>query len=108
MSRRCKDPGSRSRTPTRPAAAAAAAHSPPSVTEVARGEARDGLDRAASPSSSLGVHAPRERIRTVIAGDHDDIARLVALRIAELIRERNAAGERLVLGLATGSTPIGV
>ncbi|HEY2853516.1 MAG TPA: glucosamine-6-phosphate deaminase [Gemmatimonadaceae bacterium] len=74
----------------------------------ARGEARDELDRAASPSSFLASHPPRERIRTVIAGDHDDIAKLVALRIAELIRERAAAGTRLVLGLATGSTPIGI
>ena len=40
--------------------------------------------------------------------DHADIARLVANRIATLIRERNAAGERTVLGLATGSTPIGI
>ena len=30
------------------------------------------------------------------------------MRIATLIRERNAAGETTVLGLATGSTPIGV
>jgi glucosamine-6-phosphate deaminase len=74
----------------------------------ARGEARDELGRAASPSSFLASHPPRERIRTVIAGDHDDIAELVALRIAELIRERTATGTRLVLGLATGSTPIGI
>ena len=49
-----------------------------------------------------------ERIRTVIVDDHADIARLVANRIATLIRERTAANERAVLGLATGSTPIGV
>jgi glucosamine-6-phosphate deaminase len=49
-----------------------------------------------------------ERIRTVVVDDHEDIARLVANRIATLIRERNAAGEATVLGLATGSTPIGV
>jgi glucosamine-6-phosphate deaminase len=49
-----------------------------------------------------------ERIRTVVVDDHEDIARLVAMRIATLIRERNAAGETTVLGLATGSTPIGV
>jgi hypothetical protein len=51
-----------------------------------RGEARDEFDRVASPSSFLASHPPRERIRTVIAGDHDDIAKLVALRIAELMR----------------------
>jgi len=49
-----------------------------------------------------------ERIRTVIVDDHADIARLVANRIATLIRERTASNERAVLGLATGSTPIGV
>ena len=73
-----------------------------------RGEARDEPGRVASPSSFLASHPPRERIRTVIAGDHDDIAELVAIRIAELIRQHNAAGTRLVLGLATGSTPIGI
>jgi glucosamine-6-phosphate deaminase len=40
--------------------------------------------------------------------EHDGIARLVASRIATLIRERQASGQRAVLGLATGSTPIGV
>ncbi len=49
-----------------------------------------------------------ERIRTVIVDSHDDIGRLVAHRIAEVIRTRRAAGQRTVLGLATGSTPIGV
>ncbi len=49
-----------------------------------------------------------ERIHTVVVHDHDDIARLVAQRIATLVAEKDAAGERAVLGLATGSTPIGV
>ena len=49
-----------------------------------------------------------ERIRTVIVDDPDDLGRLVARRIADLIRAKLAAGERPVLGLATGSTPIGV
>ena len=49
-----------------------------------------------------------ERIRTVVVEEHEDIARLVAARIATLIREKNAAGGRAVLGLATGSTPVGV
>ncbi len=57
----------------------------------------------AAPPSHSG-----ERIRTVVVDDHDHIARLVANRIATLIRERQATGERAVLGLATGSTPIGV
>jgi glucosamine-6-phosphate deaminase len=50
----------------------------------------------------------RERIRTVIEDDHHTIGRTVAARIAMLIRDRAAAGQRAVLGLATGSTPIGV
>jgi len=49
-----------------------------------------------------------ERIRTIVVDDHEQIALLVADRIASLIRERNAAGRAAVLGLATGSTPIGV
>lgn len=50
----------------------------------------------------------RERIRTVIVDDHDEMARMVAQRIAAIIRERTATGAPTVLGLATGSTPIGV
>jgi glucosamine-6-phosphate deaminase len=49
-----------------------------------------------------------ERIPTRVFADHDALARSVAHRIAALIRERAAQGRRCVLGLATGSTPIGV
>jgi glucosamine-6-phosphate deaminase len=49
-----------------------------------------------------------ERIDIVIVDEHEEIARRVAGRIANLVRERQAAGEKAVLGLATGSTPIGV
>jgi glucosamine-6-phosphate deaminase len=48
-----------------------------------------------------------ERIRTVIVDDHDDIGRHAARRIAEVIRNSALTGRRPVLGLATGSTPIG-
>ncbi|HEY8256567.1 MAG TPA: glucosamine-6-phosphate deaminase [Gemmatimonadales bacterium] len=48
-----------------------------------------------------------ERIRTVIVDDHDDIGRHAARRIAEVIRNGAITGRRPVLGLATGSTPIG-
>lgn len=61
---------------------------------------------------SIATSAPplphTERIRTVVVDDHDDIGRLVAHRIAEVIRARAGAGGHAVLGLATGSTPIGV
>src|SRR5690606_19552186 len=49
-----------------------------------------------------------ERIPVVIVQEHEDIARLVAERIASLIRTKAAAGEQAVLGLASGSTPIGI
>jgi glucosamine-6-phosphate deaminase len=49
----------------------------------------------------------RERVKVVIA-EYENIARIVALRIAEVIAKRRAMGETPVLGLATGSTPIGV
>ena len=60
------------------------------------------------PSRISQTTAALERIRTVVVEEHDDIARLVASRIATLIREKEAGGEQAVLGLATGSTPIGV
>ncbi len=49
----------------------------------------------------------RERVPVVIV-EYDQIARTVASRIAEIIRQRNAEGRPAVLGLATGSTPIGI
>ncbi len=51
---------------------------------------------------------PREHIPVVIAGEHDEIARLIADRIEALIRRKQDAGQHTVLGLATGSTPIGI
>ena len=48
-----------------------------------------------------------ERIRTIIVEDHDDLGRHVARRIAEVVRAGLSTGRRPVLGLATGSTPIG-
>jgi glucosamine-6-phosphate deaminase len=49
-----------------------------------------------------------ERIRTVIVPDHDELGRVVAGRIAALVRAKATAGKPAVLGLATGSTPVGV
>jgi glucosamine-6-phosphate deaminase len=49
----------------------------------------------------------RERVPVVIA-DYAEISRRVAQRIADVIQERRASGSRAVLGLATGSTPIGI
>lgn len=52
--------------------------------------------------------ARRERIAVRIMPDHDSLAAEVAGRIAVLIRERSSEGRHAVLGLATGSTPVGV
>lgn len=49
-----------------------------------------------------------ENINMVVFDDHKDIARAVANRIATLINEKNAQGKNTVLGLATGSTPLGI
>jgi len=49
-----------------------------------------------------------EKIRTIVVDDHAKLAVRVADRIAALITELNAAGRDAVLGLATGSTPIGI
>ncbi len=60
------------------------------------------------PSNPKPTPEGRERISVVVAATYDDLARRVAARIADLIRERAKAGSRVVLGLATGSTPIGI
>jgi glucosamine-6-phosphate deaminase len=43
-----------------------------------------------------------------VAPDSDQAGCRIAHEIAEAIRDRQATGERIVLGLATGSTPIGI
>jgi glucosamine-6-phosphate deaminase len=53
------------------------------------------------------VPSSLERISVVVADD-DEIARLIAHRIGDLICDRRRSGTHAVLGLATGSTPIGV
>ncbi len=77
-------------------------------------QARDHSRRGpAAVGSTPFVHpgvsgAAREKIRTVIVDDHGELASIVATRIAQLIRANEAEGRKTVLGLATGSTPIGV
>jgi glucosamine-6-phosphate deaminase len=50
----------------------------------------------------------RERLRTVVVPDHDDLEQLVADRLVEVIARETARKGRCVLGLATGSTPLGI
>jgi glucosamine-6-phosphate deaminase len=49
-----------------------------------------------------------ERIPVVVAEESEDIVRQIAHRIAEIVRSRRAAGKHAVLGLATGSTSVGI
>src|SRR3982074_3528133 len=51
--------------------------------------------------------ASKERVPVVIV-EYDEIARTIARRIAEIIKDRRREGRHAVLGLATGSTPIGI
>src|SRR5687768_11592166 len=51
---------------------------------------------------------PPERLRTAVFDSHQSLAHAVAARVAEVIRERQREGKSAVLGLATGSTPVGV
>ncbi len=49
-----------------------------------------------------------EKIPTKIYADAPSASRAVALRIAEIVRERARLGRPAVLGLATGNTPISI
>jgi glucosamine-6-phosphate deaminase len=50
----------------------------------------------------------RENLPTVIVDDPQDLAVLLADRMVEAIERETAAKGRCVLGLATGSTPVGI
>ena len=49
-----------------------------------------------------------ERVPVIIVDRYEDIARLIADAIATLIMTRQQEGKQAVLGLATGSTPVGI
>jgi glucosamine-6-phosphate deaminase len=63
---------------------------------------------AARHVAANGRGTQHERVEALIFDAPAQMARQVARRIANLIEERQAVGEQLVLGLPTGSTPIGV
>ena len=69
------------------------------------------IDRAGSGSVAerqKSTRTKREKVPVVIVEKHEDFARIIAARIADIIRSKTARGETPVLGLATGSTPIEV
>src|SRR5215470_6216047 len=53
-------------------------------------------------------YVPNTRIPTVVFPTSSQASRHVALVIESLIRQNNSAGRSTVLGLATGSTPVGL
>jgi glucosamine-6-phosphate deaminase len=65
---------------------------------------------AAAAGGAATIEGPRdrERLATVVVIEHDALAALIADRIVDVIRRETAAKGRCVLGLATGSTPIGI
>src|SRR5438046_222393 len=63
---------------------------------------------ARAPRGPIEGRRDREHIRTVVVPDHDDLALRLDDRIVEIITRETAAKGRCVLGLATGSTPLGI
>ncbi len=59
-------------------------------------------------SSAYAVAAGVEKIPVTVYANSKLASQAVAREIADLIREKAAKGEKAVLGLATGSTPVGV
>src|SRR6478752_6610756 len=53
-------------------------------------------------------YVPHTKIPTLVFPTSAEAARHVALMIESLIRQNNSAGRPTVLGLATGSTPVGL
>src|SRR5213083_3180846 len=61
-----------------------------------------------APATTIESSRELERLRTVVLPEHNDLAVAVADRIMEVIQRETRAKGRVVLGLATGSTPLGV
>src|SRR5205823_6249474 len=59
--------------------------------------------QTAPPRRALGTNLP-----TLVIESSDDLATHVAQVVAGIVRDRCRQGQRAVLGLPTGSTPVGV
>jgi glucosamine-6-phosphate deaminase len=62
-------------------------------------------------ASKMATDAPlfgTEKVPVTVYADSRLASQMVAREIAELIRSRAAAGQKTILGLATGNTPVGV
>jgi len=56
----------------------------------------------------MSHYVPNTRIPTLVFNTSGDAARHAALIVERAVRENNSAGRQTVLGLATGSTPVGL
>src|SRR5256714_3386724 len=79
----------------------------PDDARITRAPSSPGRARRA-PARLIEGPRDRERIPTVVVPDHDDLAALLADRVVDVIARTTAASGRCVLGLATGSTPLGI
>ena len=64
--------------------------------------------RGPLPQATHQHGSPIERLPVTVYEQPGDASRAVAREIADLVQSRAAAGRKTVLGLATGSTPVGV
>jgi glucosamine-6-phosphate deaminase len=71
-------------------------------------EGATGKQASSRDIAAIGGSRERETMRTLIVQDPNDLAVLLADRIVDVIRRETAYKDRCVLGLATGSTPIGI
>ena len=63
----------------------------------------------ASQDLSMASHyVPRTKIPTLVSSTSSEASRHVAVMVESLIRQNNSAGQPTVLGLPTGSTPVGM
>ena len=62
----------------------------------------------ATQSTVTARRVPGTQLPCYVFDSSKDLARHVAQVVAGVIRERNAFGQKAVLGLPTGSTPVGV
>ncbi len=78
------------------------------MTQSTESSVASSISEQTRKGQSANAGTQRERIPVLIFDDPNKMARQVARKIANLIDERQAVGENAVLGLPTGSTPIGV
>src|SRR5690606_13975105 len=60
------------------------------------------------PPTMTSHYVPNTKVPTLVFPTSEQASRHVALLIEGLIRENNSAGRPTVLGLPTGSTPVGL